>query len=68
MDGFELPVTRYALSGDVSIAYQVMGDGRSISFWYRVSCPAEWRYTRRHASWRSLSPTKFSFPELSRTS
>jgi class 3 adenylate cyclase len=23
----ELPVTRYALSGDVSIAYQVMGDG-----------------------------------------
>jgi hypothetical protein len=27
MDGIELPVTRYALSGDVSIAYQVMGDG-----------------------------------------
>ena len=27
MDGFELPVTRYALSADVSIAYQVMGDG-----------------------------------------
>jgi pimeloyl-ACP methyl ester carboxylesterase len=27
MDGFELPVTRYALSGEVSIAYQVMGDG-----------------------------------------
>jgi pimeloyl-ACP methyl ester carboxylesterase len=26
MDGIELPVTRYALSGDVSIAYQVMGD------------------------------------------
>ena len=27
MDGVELPVTRYALSGDVSIAYQVTGDG-----------------------------------------
>jgi pimeloyl-ACP methyl ester carboxylesterase len=27
MDGFELPITRYALSADVSIAYQVMGDG-----------------------------------------
>jgi class 3 adenylate cyclase/pimeloyl-ACP methyl ester carboxylesterase len=27
MDNFALPVTRYALSGDVSIAYQVMGDG-----------------------------------------
>lgn len=27
MDGIELPITRYALSGDVSIAYQVMGDG-----------------------------------------
>jgi pimeloyl-ACP methyl ester carboxylesterase len=27
MDGIELPVTRYALSGDVSIANQVMGDG-----------------------------------------
>jgi hypothetical protein len=27
MDGIELPVTRYALSGDVSIAYQVMGAG-----------------------------------------
>ena len=27
MDGIELPATRYALSGDVSIAYQVMGDG-----------------------------------------
>jgi hypothetical protein len=27
MDGIELPVTRYALSGDVSIAYQVTGDG-----------------------------------------
>ena len=27
MDGIELPTTRYALSGDVSIAYQVMGDG-----------------------------------------
>jgi hypothetical protein len=23
----ELPITRYALSGEVSIAYQVMGDG-----------------------------------------
>lgn len=27
MNDFALPVTRYALSGDVSIAYQVMGDG-----------------------------------------
>jgi pimeloyl-ACP methyl ester carboxylesterase len=27
MDAMELPVTRYALSGDVSVAYQVMGDG-----------------------------------------
>jgi hypothetical protein len=27
MDGIELPTTRHALSGDVSIAYQVMGDG-----------------------------------------
>ena len=27
MDGIELPITRYALSGDVSIAYQVMGAG-----------------------------------------
>jgi class 3 adenylate cyclase len=27
MSEFELPVTRYALSGDVSIAYQTMGDG-----------------------------------------
>jgi pimeloyl-ACP methyl ester carboxylesterase len=27
MDGIELPVTRYALSGDVSIADQVTGDG-----------------------------------------
>jgi class 3 adenylate cyclase/alpha-beta hydrolase superfamily lysophospholipase len=27
MDDFVLPVTRYALSGDVSIAFQVMGDG-----------------------------------------
>ena len=32
MDGIELPVTRYALSGDVSIGYQVMGDGPSILF------------------------------------
>src|SRR2546423_12228370 len=27
MTDFELPVTRYAMSGDVSIAYQTMGDG-----------------------------------------
>jgi len=27
MDDSALPVTRYALSGDISIAYQVMGDG-----------------------------------------
>jgi pimeloyl-ACP methyl ester carboxylesterase len=27
MDDFASPVTRYALSGDVNIAYQVMGDG-----------------------------------------
>lgn len=27
MTGFQLPETRYAQSGDVSIAYQVMGDG-----------------------------------------
>ena len=27
MSDFQLPVTRYALSGDVSIAYQTMGDG-----------------------------------------
>ncbi len=27
MNDFALPVTHYALSGDVSIAYQVMGDG-----------------------------------------
>jgi len=27
MNDFALPVTRYALSGEVSIAYQVMGDG-----------------------------------------
>src|SRR4051812_21883656 len=27
MDNIALPVTRYALSGDVSIAYQVMGGG-----------------------------------------
>jgi pimeloyl-ACP methyl ester carboxylesterase len=27
MNDFALPVTRYALSGDVNIAYQVMGDG-----------------------------------------
>jgi len=27
MIDFELPVTRYAMSGDVSIAYQTMGDG-----------------------------------------
>src|ERR1700761_8641829 len=27
MNDFALPATRYALSGDVSIAYQVMGDG-----------------------------------------
>jgi pimeloyl-ACP methyl ester carboxylesterase len=27
MSDFELPVTRYAMSGDVSIAYQTMGDG-----------------------------------------
>jgi len=27
MSDFELPVTRYALSGDVNIAYQTMGDG-----------------------------------------
>jgi len=27
MNNFALPVTRYALSGDVSIAYQVTGDG-----------------------------------------
>jgi class 3 adenylate cyclase len=27
MDGAALPVTRYVFSGDVSIAYQVMGDG-----------------------------------------
>jgi pimeloyl-ACP methyl ester carboxylesterase len=27
MNNVALPVTRYALSGDVSIAYQVMGDG-----------------------------------------
>ena len=27
MNDFALPVTRYALSGDVSIAFQVMGDG-----------------------------------------
>jgi hypothetical protein len=27
MSDFALPETRYALSGDVNIAYQVMGDG-----------------------------------------
>ena len=27
MNDFELPVTRYALSGDVNIAYQAMGNG-----------------------------------------
>ncbi|MGO9359697.1 MAG: hypothetical protein ACLP1D_18875 [Xanthobacteraceae bacterium] len=27
MSDFVLPATRYALSGDVNIAYQVMGDG-----------------------------------------
>src|SRR5882724_1293944 len=27
MSDFELPVTRYAMSGDVSIAYQMMGNG-----------------------------------------
>ena len=27
MSDFELPDTRYALSGDVNIAFQVMGDG-----------------------------------------
>jgi hypothetical protein len=27
MSDFELPVTHYALSGDVNIAYQTMGDG-----------------------------------------
>jgi pimeloyl-ACP methyl ester carboxylesterase len=27
MNDFALPATRYALSGDVSIAYQVIGDG-----------------------------------------
>jgi pimeloyl-ACP methyl ester carboxylesterase len=27
MNDFELPVTHYAVSGDVNIAYQVMGDG-----------------------------------------
>jgi hypothetical protein len=27
MNDFELPVIRYALSDDVSIAYQAMGDG-----------------------------------------
>ena len=27
MNDFALPETRYALSGDVNIAYQVMGDG-----------------------------------------
>jgi hypothetical protein len=27
MSDFVLPETRYALSGEVSIAYQVMGDG-----------------------------------------
>jgi hypothetical protein len=27
MTDFALPETRYALSGDVNIAYQVMGDG-----------------------------------------
>ncbi len=27
MSDFELPVTRYALSGEVNIAYQTMGDG-----------------------------------------
>ena len=27
MNDFELPVTHYALSGDVNIAYQTMGDG-----------------------------------------
>jgi pimeloyl-ACP methyl ester carboxylesterase len=29
MDGFILPVTHYVFSGDVSIAYQVLGDGAS---------------------------------------
>lgn len=27
MSNFELPATRYALSGDLNIAYQIMGDG-----------------------------------------
>src|SRR5271170_3219651 len=27
MSDFELPVTRYAQSGDINIAYQVMGNG-----------------------------------------
>jgi hypothetical protein len=27
MSDFELPVTRYALSGDINIAHQTMGDG-----------------------------------------
>ena len=37
MSDFVLPATRYALSGDVNIAYQVMGDG-----------PMRYRRNRRH--------------------
>ena len=40
MDGAALPVTRYVFSGDVSIAYQVMGDGEydigSVRAWCRT--------------------------------
>ena len=37
MTDFKLPETRYAQSGDVSIAHQVMGDGPIDLFWFPAS-------------------------------
>jgi hypothetical protein len=38
MSEFALPETRYALSGDVNIAYQVMGSGPVDTSWSPASC------------------------------
>ena len=44
MSDFTLPVTRYVLNDDVSIAYQVMGDG-PIDI---ILLPGRYRMSKRH--------------------
>ncbi len=73
MDGIELPVTRYALSGDVSIAYQVMGDG-SVDIILIPGFMSHIEFQHELAGWTTFlrrlskchSEFDFKFPDQSR--